>query len=119
MVRRQVWPRPPLPLPYWLLPRTMSPQIPSFLGAQETPSQTYLPSPLAYGWKQITPVHALTCRLLPRRVNCPFSTEGASVIIARIECYGMSVPPDVFFTPLSRRSIAILPKNAPKQTHPA
>src|SRR5258705_1291557 len=50
MVRREVWPRPPLPLPYWLLPRTMSPQIPSLLGAQETPSQTYLPSPLAYGW---------------------------------------------------------------------
>jgi hypothetical protein len=77
MVRRQVWPRPPLPLPYWLLPRKMSPKIPSFLGAQETPSQTYLPSPLAYGWKQVTPVHALTCRLLPRQVNCPFSNEGA------------------------------------------
>src|SRR5258706_8653535 len=78
MVRRQVWPYPPLPLPYRLLPRKMSPQTPSFLGAQETPPQTYLPAPLAYGWKQVTPVHALTCRLLPRQVNCPFSNEGAS-----------------------------------------
>src|SRR5258706_5071487 len=74
MVRRQVWPYPPLPLPYRLLPRKMSPQTPSFLGAQETPSQTYLPSPLAYGWKQVTPVHALTCRLLPRQKNSNWAT---------------------------------------------
>ena len=43
--------------------------------------------PLAYGWKQVTPVHALTCRLLPRQVNCPLSNEGASVSVAtKLRC---------------------------------
>jgi hypothetical protein len=40
------------------------PRIPSLVGAQETPSQAHPSITLAYGWKQVTPVHALTCRLL-------------------------------------------------------
>src|SRR5258705_13262196 len=43
MVRRQVWDRAAITLPYWRFPRTMSPQKPIFLGAQKNPSETYFP----------------------------------------------------------------------------